>query len=46
MPAQEWEAFCRGWARNLIANVDGALYNSHYVDVAVMRWEASAARWR
>lgn len=26
MPAERWEAFCRGWARNLVAHVDGALY--------------------
>jgi DNA modification methylase len=26
MPPAEWEAFCRGWATNLVANVDGALY--------------------
>jgi DNA modification methylase len=26
MPAERWEAFCRGWARNLIEHVDGALY--------------------
>jgi DNA modification methylase len=26
LPAQEWETFCRAWARNLLANVDGALY--------------------
>jgi DNA modification methylase len=23
---QQWEAFCRGWARNLLAHTDGALY--------------------
>jgi DNA modification methylase len=23
---EAWEAFCRGWARNVISNVDGALY--------------------
>jgi DNA modification methylase len=23
---EAWEAFCRGWATNLLANVDGALY--------------------
>src|SRR6187551_2253756 len=26
LPAQEWETFCRGWSRNLVTNVDGALY--------------------
>jgi DNA modification methylase len=26
MEPAEWEAFCRGWARNLIASVTGALY--------------------
>ena len=26
LPPEQWEAFCRGWARNLVANVDGALY--------------------
>jgi DNA modification methylase len=26
MPADEWEAFCRGWASNLLRSVDGALY--------------------
>ena len=26
MPAEQWEAFCRGWARNLIESVDGAVY--------------------
>ena len=26
LPPEEWEAFCRRWARNLITNVDGAIY--------------------
>ena len=26
MPPEQWEAFCRGWARSLLANVDGAIY--------------------
>lgn len=26
LPPEEWEAFCRGWAQHLLANVDGALY--------------------
>jgi DNA modification methylase len=26
MPAEQWEAFVRGWARNLIESVDGAVY--------------------
>src|SRR5215207_5319239 len=26
MPAEQWEAFCRGWAQQLVSNVDGALY--------------------
>jgi len=26
MPPAEWEAFCRGWAGNLVAGVDGAIY--------------------
>lgn len=26
LPPEEWEAFCRGWAEQLLANVDGALY--------------------
>jgi hypothetical protein len=26
LPPQEWEAFCRAWARNLLALVDGAVY--------------------
>ncbi len=26
MPEDEWEAFCRAWATNLVASVDGALY--------------------
>jgi len=26
MPAEEWESFCRSWARNLLATVDGAIY--------------------
>ena len=26
MTAEEWEAFCRGWSRNLLAFVDGAIY--------------------
>jgi DNA modification methylase len=26
MPPEQWEAFCRGWAEQLISNVDGALY--------------------
>ena len=26
MPPEQREAFCRGWARNLVEHVDGALY--------------------
>jgi DNA modification methylase len=26
LPPEEWEAFCRSWAANLLADVDGALY--------------------
>ena len=26
LPADQWETFCRGWSRNLLTNVDGALY--------------------
>jgi hypothetical protein len=26
MPADEWEAFCRRWSRNLLSCVDGAIY--------------------
>jgi len=26
LPAEQWEAFCRGWARNLIEHVSGAVY--------------------
>src|SRR5665811_181369 len=26
LPPDEWEAFCRGWAVNLLAHTDGALY--------------------
>jgi DNA modification methylase len=26
MPAEQWETFCRGWARNLVESVDGAVY--------------------
>ena len=26
LPPEQWEAFCRGWAKSLVANVDGALY--------------------
>ena len=26
MPPEEWAAFIRGWARNLVASVDGAIY--------------------
>jgi len=26
LPPEEWETFCRSWAQNLLANVDGALY--------------------
>ena len=26
LPPEQWEAFVRGWARNLVANVDGAIY--------------------
>jgi DNA modification methylase len=26
LPADQWVAFCRGWARNLLVSVDGALY--------------------
>jgi len=26
LPPEEWEAFCRGWAANLLEHTDGALY--------------------
>jgi DNA modification methylase len=26
LPPEQWEAFCRGWARNLLIHTDGALY--------------------
>jgi len=26
LPPEQWEAFCRGWAQNLLSHVDGALY--------------------
>jgi len=26
LPAEQWEAFCRGWAKSLVESVDGALY--------------------
>ena len=26
MPPEQWEAFVRGWANNLVAHVDGAIY--------------------
>jgi DNA modification methylase len=26
LPPEQWEAFVRGWARNLLSNTDGALY--------------------
>ena len=26
MPPEQWDAFIRGWAGNLVANVDGAIY--------------------
>jgi ParB-like chromosome segregation protein Spo0J len=26
LPPEQWEAFCRGWARNLLQNTDGAIY--------------------
>ena len=26
MPPEQWEEFCRGWAEQLLANVDGAVY--------------------
>jgi DNA modification methylase len=26
LPPDEWEAFCRGWARSVMDNVDGAIY--------------------
>ena len=26
LPPDEWESFCRSWGRNLIINVDGAIY--------------------
>jgi DNA modification methylase len=26
LPPEQWEAFCRGWAQNLLAHVDGTLY--------------------
>ena len=26
MTPENWEAFCRGWSKNLVASVDGALY--------------------
>jgi DNA modification methylase len=27
MPAAGWESFCRRWSRNLLASVDGAIYD-------------------
>src|SRR5262249_31586749 len=26
LPPEEWERFCRGWARTLLTNIDGACY--------------------
>jgi len=26
LPPEQWESFCRAWAQNLLAHVDGALY--------------------
>ena len=26
LPPEEWEAFCRGWSKNLLDSVDGAIY--------------------
>ena len=26
MPPEQWEVFCRGWSRNIVAAVDGAIY--------------------
>lgn len=26
LPPEQWEAFCRGWSKSLLENVDGALY--------------------
>jgi len=26
LPPEQWEAFCRGWAKNLLSYVDGAIY--------------------
>lgn len=26
MPPEQWETFCRGWAKQLVSSVDGALY--------------------
>ena len=34
LPDDQWEAFVRGWARNLLANVDGALYLHEHEGVA------------
>jgi len=26
MPPEQWEAFCRGWAKNVVESVDGTIY--------------------
>ncbi len=48
MPPEQWEAFCRGWATNLLTHVDGAVY----VCMSTKEWptvsrvlEEAAAHW-
>ena len=42
LPPEQWEAFVRGWARNLVASVDGALY----VCMSTKEWPSVSPRAR
>src|SRR5207237_2303665 len=48
LPAEQWEVFCRAWSRNIVENVDGALY----ICMSTKEWplvsrvvEDSGAHW-
>lgn len=48
MSPEQWEAFCRGWAANLVANVEGAIYccmSSKELPLVARVLEETGAHW-
>ncbi len=48
LPLEQWGAFCRGWAKNLVSNVDGALYicmSSKEMPLVSRVLEEAGAHW-